>query len=510
MGLTDASNGGFSVATGIYLALGAFFLYQICTVIYNIYFHPLAKIPGPPLWRATRLMYISSLLSGKLMYDAQSIHEKYGEVVRLAPNELSFAKEEAWRDIFEAHHGHKAFPKSPVLFAPSPGQGHSILTTADHDDHARMRKLMNLAFTKRALKAQQPIIERHADLFVDRLRTEAMAPGAQGKSVIVNIANWFSFFTFDVMGDLVFGESFNCLNDGAFHKWVHIIFTNIKALAFVSVIRYYPALESIVMSLIPKRLMQDAYDHIEIAEAKIHTRLNYEKPREDFMTPVIEHNHDFQLMSLKEIEATFSILTIAGSETSGTALAGIGNHLIQSAPVLAKLVTEIRSTFLEESDITIAAVKDLPYLNAVISEGLRMCNPVAAGLPRKVPQGGATVCGIWLPGQTFVSVATWTLSYSPAFFHNPDSFAPERWLAASNRPAEFESDHRSAIHPFGLGARSCIGQDVAWSEMRLVLARLVWAFDMEAGGGKLVDWKTLKNYFLVEKEPVLVRLTVRA
>jgi len=195
---------------------------------------------------------------------------------------------------------------------------------------------MNIAFIKRALKAQQPMIERHADLFVDRLRTEATAPGAHDKGVSMNIADWLSFFTFDVMGDLVFGESFNCLNDWAFHKWARLIFTNTKALAFLTVLRYSPTLGS-MMSLIPKRLMQDVYDHVEIAEAKIHTRLNDEKPRKDFMTPVIEHNQDFKLVSLKEIEATFSILTIAGSETSGTALAGIANHLIQSPPVLAKL-----------------------------------------------------------------------------------------------------------------------------------------------------------------------------
>lgn len=292
------------------------------------------------------------------------------------------------------------------------------------------------------------------------------------------------------MGDLVFGESFNCLNDGAHHRWVHLIIENVKAMTFGSALRYYPTVEYLVMTLMPKRVLQEAFDHIKLAEDKIHARLNYEKQREDFMTPVIKHNQDFQTMSLREIEVTFSILTIAGSETSGTTLAGIANHLLQNGPVLARLVTEIRTTFPEEFDITVAAVKDLPYLNATISEGLRMCNPVAAGLPRVVPQGGATVGGVWLPGgvslpffslhqgkksllftfptntapfpiQTFVSVPSWTLSYSSALFHQPDSFAPERWLAPPQRPAENDSDQRSALHPFGLGARSCIGQDVA-------------------------------------------------
>lgn len=347
------------------------------------------------------MVYISSMLKGRLMYDVQRIHAEYGDVVRLAPDEVSFAKQEAWRDIHEPHHGQKAFPRSPVLFAANPGQVDSMLSAPDNGDHARMRKLLNLAFTKKALKAQQPIIQRHAELFINKLRTNAIAQatvsGVQDQSVVVNIVDWINFFAFDVMGDLVFGESFNCLNDAAYHEWVHLIFANVKSLTLAVAIRYYPALEFLVMRLMPKRILQEMYDHIQYAEDRIHTRLHYEKQRGDFMTPVIEHNQDFQVMSLKEIEATYSILTVAGSETTGTALAGIANQLIQSAPVLAQLVAEIRNTFPQESDITIAAVKDLPYLNAVISEGLRMCNPVAAGLPRIAPQGGGTVCGVWLP-----------------------------------------------------------------------------------------------------------------
>ena len=88
-----------------------------------------------------------------MIYDVQKLHDEYGDVVRLAPDEVSLAKEEAWHDIYEPHHGHKAFPKSPILFAPSPGQVHSMLTISDPVDHTRMRRLMNLAFTKRALKA---------------------------------------------------------------------------------------------------------------------------------------------------------------------------------------------------------------------------------------------------------------------------------------------------------------------------------------------------------------------
>lgn len=77
------------------------------------------------------------------------------------------------------------------------------------------------------------------------------------------------------------------------------------------------------------------------------------------------------------------------------------------------------------------------------------------------------------------------LTQSPIHFHGPDSFTLECcWLAPPQPPAELESDHCSATSPFDLGARSCIGQDVACSGMRLLLARLVWAFDTAGGGEK--------------------------
>ena len=117
------------------------------------------------------------------------------------------------------------------------------------------------------------------------------------------------------------------------------------------------------------------------------------------MTPIIEFNGDLQRMSLPEIESTFSLLIVAASETTATTLSGITNYLIQTPPVMQSLVTEIRGAFETEQDINMDSVRELPYLGAVIFEGLRLCNPLPVSLPRLVPPGGDTVCGQWLPGK---------------------------------------------------------------------------------------------------------------
>jgi len=81
--------------------------YPIIQTIINLYFHPLSKFPGPKLWAASRLPFIYCLLTGKLVKREREFHERYGEIIRLAPDEISFANEEAWNEIYSFRPGHK-------------------------------------------------------------------------------------------------------------------------------------------------------------------------------------------------------------------------------------------------------------------------------------------------------------------------------------------------------------------------------------------------------------------
>jgi cytochrome P450 len=80
-------------------------------------------------------------------------------------------------------------------------------------------------------------------------------------------------------------------------------------------------------------------------------------------------------LRLVEIQATASVIIVAGSETTVTVLSGTTSYLVKNAEKLGALTKEVRERFENESDITLAALKELPYLNAVIQEGLRLCNP---------------------------------------------------------------------------------------------------------------------------------------
>jgi cytochrome P450 len=118
-----------------------------------------------------------------------------------------------------------------------------------------------------------------------------------------------------------------------------------------------------------------------------------EVERPDLIAYALKETQEGNGMSREEIESTFAVLVTAGSETTATALGGIMNCLVTNPAKRDLLVKEVRYKFESETEIAMEKVKDLPYLNAVINEGLRLCPPIPWILPRLVPSGGATICG---------------------------------------------------------------------------------------------------------------------
>lgn len=328
---------------------------------------------------------------------------------------------------------------------------------------------------------------------------------------MVDIVKWLNFTTFDIVGDLGLGESFHCLEDGEYHGWVAILFTQFKAAALLVSLRLL-GLGKPLRVLLPKSLLKKRAEHANIANERIHRRLDQglmEGTQEnDFMTYVLRYNDD-KGMSVPEIEATMRVLVVAGSETTATALSGIMGNLLQNPDTMIRLAEEIRSSFRHASEICSERVIHLTYLGAVIEEGLRLCPPVALGMPRVVPPDGAEISGHWLPGGTFVSASGFSSNRSSLNFpHSPSAFDPSRWLSDSSTPKGGHLSSSSAFNPFSLGPRNCLGRNLAYLEMRLILAHLLWAFDIEAEG-PIDRWEDQKTWILWEKRPLNVRLRCR-
>jgi len=96
-------------------------------------------------------------------------------------------------------------------------------------------------------------------------------------------------------------------------------------------------------------------------------------------------------------------------------------------------------------------------------------------------------------------------------FHSASEFLPERWLpeASTDSQSPFFKDERHAAQPFSTGPHACLGVNLAWAEMRLILSKLVWAFEITAGVGQPVIWEKLRTFALIEKQPVVVVMRKR-
>ena len=322
------------------------------------------------------------------------MHEKYGEIVRIAPNELSYANKQAWQDIYCPRAGHKPFPKNPIWWGEFLGRTPSIVSTPDHAAHERMRKLLSYCFSVKAMKGHEYTVQLHTNFMIRKFRERML----DAKKTTVNIVDWYMFLTFDILGDLGFGESFNCLNSSNLHPWISTIFNYFKIGAYMGLLRLYTSLsiDHLLIRCAPKSATKTSKEHYDWAVQKVHRRINLETQRDDFMSYILEHNAK-DCMSISEIENNANVLIVAGSETCGTVLSGTTNYLVKSTTAYQKLTDEIRTTFARAEDMNFKALADLPYLNAVIDEGLRMSPPSASGLAHLVPQGGDTVCGAWLP-----------------------------------------------------------------------------------------------------------------
>ena len=126
-----------------------------------------------------------------------------------------------------------------------------MISTSNYTDHARMSGLLKGAFTEKALRDQEHIIQSYVNLLVSSLR-ETVCSGNT-----INIVKWFNCVTFDIVGDLGFGEPFDCLRNGAYRPWVSMVYDASRMLfAFAAAARFYPLIEYVMMNLLPLRMIK--------------------------------------------------------------------------------------------------------------------------------------------------------------------------------------------------------------------------------------------------------------
>ncbi|KAL3417255.1 BCL4p [Phlyctema vagabunda] len=316
----------------------------------------------------------------------------------------------------------------------------------------------------------------------------------------LNMTKWFEMISFDILGEMAFGEGFHCVEDGMPHFWSEMI---VKHLFFITVLdnlRRYPMIAAIGRWLLPQLTVSVRNKHCGFSRRKVARRLGSTTTRKDFLATIVDKVRVGEV-SQEELTAHASTLIIAGGETVSTFLAAVTYFLLRNPAAYRKLKNEIRMNFSSYNDITSSATQRLPYLQAVISEGLRIYPPGSQGFPRTCP--GAYIDGFYVPRGTEVYTSAWTVTHNKNSFHDPYQFKPERWTESAC------SDIRGASQPFSLGSRGCLGKNFAYVEMNLVLAKMHFRYDLELIDREL-DWLEQSSMYVMWWKPeLLIRFKYR-
>ncbi|KAJ1323496.1 aspirochlorine biosynthesis cytochrome P450 monooxygenase [Microdochium nivale] len=429
----------------------------------------------------------TSYVSLKMSKYAVELHRKYGPMVRIGPDRVLVDGSIAWSQV----HGVRS-TSAGNEFSKIPGYvmdgDHFGVVAANRDDHRRQRRQMSHAFSQGSIHEQEGIIK----IYIDKLIAEVESRAC--KQETLDIVSWLNFTTFDIIGDLSFADSFGSLEgDTAF---VDNIFVGLKWQSLSSFLRFFPLMKAPLMLLMGSKELLIAQKagvaNEQLGIVKAQERIALEETiersgRRDFATYMLRRGKDGEeVLSPTEFMINSTTLVIAGSETTATSLSGTLFLLSRSENTskLQRVVDEVFTAFTDESAIDMTSTAHLQYLAAVLEESLRMYPPAPALSPRQSP--GAEVGGHWLPKGTaihFSAVASWR---NPEYFRDPDSFVPERWLNVSHpfHISRYDSDRKDIFRPFSAGSRDCIGKNLAYAEMRTILARLLFRFEFEVLPGQ--------------------------
>ncbi|KFA77429.1 hypothetical protein S40288_03084 [Stachybotrys chartarum IBT 40288] len=478
--------------------VAAIALITLSSIVYNLFFHPLRSYPGPWYAKASIVWFFYRTILGNYTHAVHQLHLKYGAVVRIAPNELAYTDPQAWKDIYGHRNGIPENAKDPSQII-SEDPAHPTIIDATREHHSKIRRLISNGFSDKSMRQQENVLASYVKLFIEGLRKNSPGP--------VDLVEWYNltgkFTTFDIIGHLAFAESFDCLTSSKYHPWVSMIFSTLNFVTWLRALnRLAPVASPMLMRFIPKRMREEHEANFEMSKQKLLRRKAAKPEYTDLMTHFLQAEEKGLLVE-KDLVNNAQVFVVAGSETTATLLSGATYYILQDPRVYKTLVDEIRLAFRSPSDITLTAVSDLKYLLAVLDEALRLYPPAASNHPRVTPPQGAMIVGRFVPPKTVVGINQYAMFRSPLNFHDPDAFVPERALPTNEW--KWANDRRDALQPFSYGPRNCVGRNLAYAEMRLIMAHLLLSFDLELMPGQEA-WLNQRIMTSWVKKPLMVKL----
>ncbi|PUZ38292.1 hypothetical protein GQ55_9G184400 [Panicum hallii var. hallii] len=200
----------------------------------------------------------------------------------------------------------------------------------------------------------------------------------------------------------------------------------------------------------------------------------------------------------------------AGTDTTSTGLQWIMAELVKNPSIQGKLYSEIKAaTDDDKEEISEEDVHKMPYLKAVILEGLRKHPPGHFVLPHKAAED-MEIGGYLIPKGTTVNFMVAEMGRDEREWKNPMEFSPERFLPGGDgEDVDVTGTKGIRMMPFGVGRRICAGLGIAMLHLEYFVANMVWEFEWQEVPGEEVDFAEKNEFTTVMKKPLRPRLVPR-
>ncbi|KAE8350007.1 benzoate 4-monooxygenase cytochrome P450 [Aspergillus coremiiformis] len=468
-------------------------VYLVAIVCYRLFLSPLAKFPGPRLAAATGLYetYFQIVKGGVFTWHIDRLHERYGPIVRIKPGELHIKDPDYYSTLYAGpgKHRNKDSWFSNITYPQS------LFSTNNHDLHVARRKVLSHFFKKNAVWKLEPVIASKMKSLCRHFSTGA------GTQQPLELHAAFNCFTCDTLSEHAFGSQngFHYLDEPNLSatwktriNWLFQFCRTARHFPFLGLLgkvspmtviffcppyKYVYEFEQDVKSRV--RIVMEDHRQLEKTEKMPPVPVNHDPATRtrDAIYPAILANPEVppSEKEIQRLEDDAMFLMMAGTDAPAQALAITVFHILNNPDVHRKVRAELFANIPDRGTIpTLALLEQLPYLNATIREGLRISSIVTTRLPRIAPDEHLQYRQWHIPAGTAVSMSTHFILRDPNIFPEPSKFIPERWLLC---PTELQELQKYLI-PASKGTLGCLGQNLNWALMQIVLGTLLRRFDL--------------------------------
>ncbi|PYH91815.1 cytochrome P450 family protein [Aspergillus ellipticus CBS 707.79] len=446
-------------------------------VIYQCFLSPLAKIPGPFWAKLTYWYQVYYAIQGNSHRDFVTLHEKYGPVVRVGPNDVSVADPVAFREIYKPGGGFNKAPSYDVLRG---ARTFDLAGQRDEKIHSEQRKLVARAYSMNSLVHLEP----NVDVVI---RTMMQKLG--GLSGAVDLSAFLHFFAFDVIGAVSFSHPFGYIHAGDDQGIFMRIRMAMNSISWLLHVRWFFDLHQKLRPVIGNWLAANDRNgfFFQFAQREIMDRKDRDGDDRDIINQLFTVQKAKPHLTNTDMAFMMTTNVFAGADTTSTSLNAIFYLLLTNPVVYQRLMAEFeeKKSRGELSElVTFEQAESCRYLQAVMHEAIRLYPAAGTILPREVPAGGMRIKNYFVPAGTVVGSSGWIIHRVPAIW-GPDfeQFRPERWLD------ENAGELKRFFFSFGGGSRTCIGRNISWLEMSKLIPTLLMRYDVKlAPGAKLTEY----------------------